>query len=94
MPTSLVPIPAHIDKNNVGMLSGVLKSLSDAIQELQQPTAPRPLWTHATAATLEATAPAAEYPDTYCLVDDINCVACSTKIAGTYTWRRADGSAL
>lgn len=75
-------------------LATVLQTYYDAIRELQQPGAPSVLWSHPTASTLEDTAPAADYPNTHCLVDDINSVACSTQVAGTWTWLRADGSAL
>lgn len=75
-------------------LLAVLASYYQAILELQQPTRPSPLWTHPTAATLEATAPAAYYPRCACIVEDINSIAVSTPVAGSYAWRRADGSAL
>jgi hypothetical protein len=72
----------------------VLLSHANAIAELQIPTQPRPLWSHPTGATLEATAPADSYRDCYCLVEDINSIAVSTLVAGVYAWRRADGSGL
>jgi hypothetical protein len=72
----------------------VLYGYYQAILELQQPQAPTPLWSHATASTLEATAAAADYPEHVCLVLDINSIAVSTKVAGSYAWRRADGTAL
>jgi hypothetical protein len=86
----LTPVGPEVPKE----LQPLLKSMYDAITELQQPTGPSALWVHSTAATLEATAPAADNPGAHCMVDDINSIAVSTKIAGVYTWRRADGTAL
>lgn len=71
-----------------------LKSLYDAVRDLQNPGQPQPLWAHPTAATLEATAPAASFPNCACVVTDISSIAASTLVAGTWTWLRADGSAL
>lgn len=90
MAVSLVPVGPGVPP----ALVSLLKSHEDAILELQYPTQPRPLWSHPTAATLEATAPAADWPGTYALVADINSVVASTQVAGTWTWLRADGSAL
>lgn len=90
MAVALVPVGPDVPE----ALRPLLEALSDAVAALQQPGAPGVLWSHPTGATLEATVPAADYPDTHCLVDDINSIACSTKIAGVYTWRRADGTAL
>lgn len=87
---SLVPVGGDVPH----ALAMILKSHEDAIRELQNPTQPTDLWVHPTAATLEATAPAADFPGKHCLVDDINSVAVSTQVAGVYTWRRADGTAL
>lgn len=70
------------------------QQVADAIGQLQQPGAPGPLWAHPTAATLQATAPAASHPLCAAIVEDINAIAVSTKVAGTWTWRRADGTAL
>ena len=90
MASPLVPVGPGLP----APLLAVLKSHEDALRELQQPTQPSPLWSHATAATLEATAPAANYPECACLVLDINSIAVSTKVAGSYSWRRGDGTAL
>lgn len=75
-------------------LQSLLNSFRACIVELQQPTQPHPLWSHPTAATLQATAPAASYPTGCCIVEDINSIAVSTLVGGSYVWRRADGSAL
>lgn len=75
-------------------LAELLQSWFSALQELQQPTQPVPLWTHPEAATLEATAPAADYPGLVCRVEDIASIVHSADVAGTWTWLRADGSAL
>lgn len=64
------------------------------LAELETPQAPTALWTHDEAATLEATAPAAEHPGKVCRVEDINSIVHSTLVASTWTWRRADGTAL
>lgn len=71
-----------------------LQSLYDAIQELQNPGAPVQLPEIDTSANLLLQAPAASYPNCAIMVTDKNCIAVSTNVAGTWTWLRADGSAL
>jgi hypothetical protein len=88
--SELIPVGPGVPQ----AVAAILKSHEDAIRELQNPTQPRPLWVHPTAATLEATAPAANFPGQHAIADDINSVVVSTPVAGSYAWRRADGSAL
>lgn len=73
---------------------GCLQSFYDAIQELQYPGAPVQLPEIDTAANLLLRAPAADYPNCAIVVTDANCIALSTNVAGTWTWLRADGTAL
>lgn len=73
-------------------LQELLQSFHDAISQLQQPGAPAVVPKIALAANLPA---AADYPDCVIQVVDKSCVALSTETApGTWTWLRADGSAL
>lgn len=75
-------------------LYALLSNWFVALQELQEPTQPQQLWTHPEAATLEDTAPAASYPQAACRVEDIASIVHSVNVAGTWTWLRADGTAL
>lgn len=86
----LIPVGPDVPAS----LQAILQSFHDAILDLQQPGSPSAIWAHPTAATLEATAPAADYPGGFCMVLDINSIAVSTKVAGSYAWRRADGGAM
>lgn len=71
-------------------LSPTLQSLTDAVQELLNPTQPRKLLDIANADL----PPAEDWPGCAVHVTDKNCIAVSTDVAGTYTWLRADGSAI
>jgi hypothetical protein len=75
-------------------LAAVLQSFSDAILALQSPAAPANLPVIDTASNLLLKAPAAKFPNCAIVVTDKNTVAISTSVAGTWTWLRADGSAL
>lgn len=75
-------------------LRSVLQDYFEAISQLQNPGAPVQLPVIATEADLLSQAPAASYPNTAIVVTDLNCIAVSTNVAGTWTWLRADGSAL
>ena len=69
----------------------VLQTYFDALQQLQSPGAPSPL----AEVSLEADLPpAADYPNTQIVVTEHNCIAVSTDVSGTWTWLRADGTAL
>ena len=71
-------------------LSAILKDLRNVAAEVQTPTQPVAL-----ASILFASLPpAADWPACMIHVSDKNCIAISTPVAGTYTWLRADGSAL
>lgn len=87
---NLVPVGGDVPPS----VAMILKSHEDAIRELQEPTQPTSAWVHPTASTLEATAPAADFPGKFCMVTDINSLAVSTLVTGVYAWRRADGTAL
>lgn len=62
----------------------------DHINELEVPTKPTQF-----AGVLEADLPpAADWPLCGIIVTDKNCLALSTLVVATWTWLRADGSAL
>lgn len=71
-------------------LSPLLNEMRDAILELQTPTQPSKL------ATVDQAdlPPADDFKECAVHVGDANCIAISTDVAGTWTWRRADGSAI
>jgi hypothetical protein len=75
-------------------MAAVLKSHEDALRELQNPGSPVQLPEIATEADLLSQAPAADHPNRAIVVTDLNCIAVSTDVAGTWTWLRSDGSAL
>jgi hypothetical protein len=75
-------------------LRSVLQDYYEALSQLQNPGAPVQLPVIATEADLLAQAPAASYPNTAIVVTEHNCIAISTNVAGTWTWLRADGTAL
>jgi hypothetical protein len=67
-----------------------LQEIAAAITELEAPTRPVQM-----PAVLNADLPPAEnWPGCYIFVTDEDCIAISTDVAGTYTWLRADGSAI
>lgn len=67
-----------------------LQEMQDAIREQAVPTKPVQLASVAFASL----PPAADWPACMIHVTDRNSIAISTPVAGTYTWLRADGSAL
>ena len=73
---------------NVAIL---IRELQRAVAELQNPTQPQQDAVVATSADLP---PAAENPNKQIIVTASNALAISTNVAGTWTWLRADGSAL
>ena len=67
-----------------------LQEIAAAITELEAPTRPVQM-----PPVLFADLPtAANWPGCYVFVTDKDCIAISTDVAGTYTWLRADGSAI
>ncbi len=75
-------------------LRAILQGYYEALTQLQNPGAPVQFSEIDTAVNLLATAPAADYPNAGIIVTDKNCLAVSTNVAGTWTWLRADGTAL
>lgn len=75
-------------------LASILQSFYDAISDLQNPGAPSQLAHIDTKAHLVARYPAASYQGGVLICDDINSIVHSTKVTGTWTWLRANGSAL
>lgn len=75
-------------------LQAFLTSVYETLQGLANPAAPVQLPEIETAADLLAQAPAESWPNSAIIVREHNCIAVSTNVAGTWTWRRADGSAL
>lgn len=68
----------------------LLRELAAEIAELQSPTKPQTM-----AYVLNADLPPADdWRGCMIFVTDQDCIAISTDVAGTYTWRRADGSAI
>lgn len=67
-----------------------LQEIAASITELEAPTKPVQM-----PYVLNADLPtAANWPGCYVFVTDKDCIAISTDVAGTYTWLRADGSAI
>lgn len=69
----------------------ILMSMQDAISALQTPGAPQRMAQFKLKTNLP---PAASYKECVAICDEINSVVVSTSVAGTYTWLRANGSAL
>lgn len=71
----------------------LLQTLQEMAAELAEVTAPtKPVQMPY---VLNADLPtAANWPGCYVFVTDKDCIAISTDVAGTYTWLRADGSAI
>lgn len=90
MAGSLIPVGPGLPPGT----AAILKSHEDAIRELQRPVAPQPLPEIDTAANLLIRAPASSYRNCQIIVTDKSCLAISVNVAGTWTWVRADGSAL
>jgi hypothetical protein len=67
------------------------QAVVDALGELKEPAAPFKLPSLPTPADLP---PAAEWGLHGIVVESLNCLVHSTLIAGVWTWRRSDGSAL
>jgi len=84
---SLVPVGPDVP----GSVAAILKSHEDAIRELGQPTMPRVL---ANVALKTDLPPAADWPETAIICDEINSIVVSTLVTGSYAWKRADGSAV
>lgn len=89
MAVSLIPIGPGVPQP----VAAVLKSLYDAVAELQQPQAPIPL-PHVALKTDLTRFAASDFKECGIICDEINSVAVSTPTAGVYAWTRADGSAL
>lgn len=90
MGVQMIPIGAEIPT----AVAAVLQSHEDAIREIQNPGAPFQLPVIDTAANLLLQAPADVYPNCGIIVTDKSCIAVSVDVAGTWTWKRADGGAL
>lgn len=90
MAVSLIPVGPGVDQR----ISGILQAFYDAITELQNPGSPVQLPEIDTATNLLLKAPAVDWPNAAIIVTDKNAIAVSTNVAGTWTWLRADGSAL
>jgi hypothetical protein len=86
----LVPVGPGIPAG----LAAILKSHEDALRSLMQPGSPVKLPHIDTKAHLLAQAPPANWPECGIVCDEINALCVSTQVAGTWTWLRADGSAL
>lgn len=85
---SIRPVGPGID--SWAALSPLLNEMRDAVIELQNPTRPTAL-----ASVVNADLPPADSWRGCCVfVSDKDCIAISTDVAGTYTWLRADGSAI
>lgn len=80
------PVPVGLDP----ILTAFLKELRGAVADLQRPGQPQLAY-----AIASTSLPQAESWKT-CVVEltDKNCLALSTNVAGTWTWLRADGSAI
>jgi hypothetical protein len=87
MGVQLVPVRTDVPDT----VAATLRSLYDAVSQLQQPGSPVSLASVALKADLP---PAADWPETAILCSEINSIVCSTLSAGSYAWLRADGSAL
>lgn len=72
-------------------LRPILQGYYEALTQLQNPGAPVQLPEVALEADLPA---AADHPNTAIVVTEHNCIAVSTDVTGTWTWLRADGTAL
>jgi hypothetical protein len=72
-------------------LQPLMKSIIDALLQLQAPGAPVRLAAVAAATDLPA---ADDWPNCAVIVTAINSVALSTLSGSTWAWTRADGSAL
>ena len=88
--TDLTPVGPGVPAE----LREVLLSHETVLRALVNPGAPVQLPVIATAADLVSTAPAESYPNCAIVVTDKNCIAVATDVAGTWTWLRADGTAL
>lgn len=80
------PVPVGLEPG----LAALLSELRSAVARLQVPQSPVSEF-----ATLEADLPPAEsYKNCRVLVTDKNTLAISTLVGSTWTWLRADGSAI
>lgn len=80
------PVPVGIDAK----VAAFLIEMRAAVLSLQSPGQP----VQSFAVAQAQLPPAASYPNCQVLVTDKNALAVSTLVAGTWTWLRADGSAL
>jgi hypothetical protein len=90
MAINLIPVGPDVPQ----AIQPLLQSHADAIAQLQQPGAPAPVFVIDTSANLLLQAPAAAYPNCIAQVTDKSCIAHSVLVGGTWTWLRADGTAL
>lgn len=72
-------------------LQPLMRSVVDAIIDLQQPGKPVRLGEVAAAANLPT---ASDWPNCHIIVTTINAVAVSTLTGSTWAWTRSDGTAL
>lgn len=80
------PVPIGLEPG----LQAFLAEIRTAVVKLQEPGKP----TREFATVFGQLPPAADYPNCRVLVTDKNALAVSTLVAGSWTWLRADGSAL
>lgn len=81
------PVPAGLaDKD----LATFLTDLRTAVMKLQQPGAPA----QAYSTTSDKLPPAEGYKACVAALTDKKCIAVSTLVGSTWTWLRADGSAI
>lgn len=91
MPAPIIPVSGAIKDVPT---RAVLKSHEDALGSLRQPGAPVQMPVIDTKADLLAQAPAANWQNCAIICTEINALCISTDVSGTWTWLRADGSAM
>ena len=80
------PVPVGLAPS----LAAFLTELRSAVTQIQQPGQPSKLFS-----CTQANLPAANlFPDCTVVVEDKNTQAVSTLVGSTWTWLRADGSAI
>lgn len=90
MAVSLVPVGPGVPD----AMKGILKSHEDAIRAGQNPGSPVKFPSIDTKGNLLAKAPAESWQSCAIICAEINAVVVSTLVGATWTWLRADGSAL
>jgi len=75
-------------------LQPILNSFYAALVDLRDPGGPVHLAHVDTAANLTSRFPAVAYRGGVLICDEINSIVHSSLVSGTWTWKRADGSAL